>query len=45
MKERHKVNQLARKAAVKKLKVHTQFLRQINMYSNGDFKEDMPPNP
>ena len=44
-KARYKVNQISKKAAVQKLKVHTKFLGQMNMYDDGSFKEDIPPKP
>ena len=42
---RLKANQKCKKVAAQKQKVHTNFLRQMDMYDGYNFVKDIPPNP
>ena len=44
-KARYNANQISKKSALKNLKLHTEYLRQMKMYDDDNLNEEMPPNP
>ena len=42
---RVKANQVAKKAALKRLNIHKSYLKEMNMYEDSNMKSEMPPKP